>query len=212
MLRSKDNHIRCNSHVIEGPKTRLLLQKEDLQGNTPRLENQIPKAARGRNTDPRKRSPLQSNSTETLQRDNNGQFTLHTFSKVKIPRHLCRLGITLQQKLCRSPQKNWKKQARPAAPSRLYNECLKDSRELLAEAWADLFDQCLKQSTIPEKLRYSIIRVLYKGKGNSEEPNSYRGIALENAALKLFSHALVKRLSPLVDSMIPEEQFGFRKG
>ena len=35
--------------------------------------------------------------------------------------------------------------------------------------------------SIPKRCRKSIVRVLYKGKGDAEDPNSYRGIALECA-------------------------------
>ena len=54
--------------------------------------------------------------------------------------------------------------------------------------------------------------MLYKGKGDPSDPNSYRGIALENTLFKVLTKILTRRLDRLVDSMIPEEQFGFRRG
>ena len=56
------------------------------------------------------------------------------------------------------------------------------------------------------------MKVLYKGKGNTNDPNAYRGIALECAAFKLLTSLLTKRLYKQMVDNIPIEQFGFRKG
>lgn len=75
-----------------------------------------------------------------------------------------------------------------------------------------LFNKCIETGNIPEKWRKSIIRVLFKGKGNREDPNSYRGVALENNTFKMFTRIITDRLTQAIDHIIPEEQFGFRKG
>lgn len=60
--------------------------------------------------------------------------------------------------------------------------------------------------------RRATLKTLYKGKGNTEDIDSYRGIALENTSLKIFMKIITNRLSELTNEAIPECQFGFRKG
>ena len=54
------------------------------------------------------------------------------------------------------------------------------------------------------------MKLLYKGKGDPEDPNNYRGVALENTMFKILTKILTDRLTTTVDSLIPENQFGFR--
>ncbi|KAJ4432881.1 hypothetical protein ANN_21520 [Periplaneta americana] len=54
--------------------------------------------------------------------------------------------------------------------------------------------------------------MLYKGKIATDNPNSYRGIALENNAFKLLTTILTKRITEMADAQIPQQQFGFRRG
>ena len=65
---------------------------------------------------------------------------------------------------------------------------------------------------IPQSWRISTLKVLYKGKGDTNDPNSYRGIALECTAFKILTGLLTNRLYDMVQREIPEEQFGFMKG
>ena len=55
-------------------------------------------------------------------------------------------------------------------------------------------------------------KIIHKGKGDTSNQDSYRGIALENSAFKIFSKILTKQITTMVDKYIPECQFGFRKG
>ena len=57
-----------------------------------------------------------------------------------------------------------------------------------------------------------MLKVLYKGKGSPDSPDSYRGIALENTTFKIFSKIITNRLTKETLNMIPDRQFGFRKG
>ena len=70
----------------------------------------------------------------------------------------------------------------------------------------------MKEGVIPDDWRTAKIKILYKGKGDTTNPNSYRGIALENAIFKIFTKILTNRLEKEVEAFIPEYQFGFRKG
>ena len=59
-----------------------------------------------------------------------------------------------------------------------------------------------------------IILPLYKGKGNKQDCNNYRGITLLSCVGKLFTSILNERLSYFIESnnILSENQAGFRKG
>ena len=104
------------------------------------------------------------------------------------------------------------KNRKAAGPDGIYNENLKDSLEILGPIWTKLFNKCIETGNIPESWRRSHIKVLYKGKGRTDDQHSYRGIALENNALKVYTRILTQRLTRETENQLPEEQFGFRKG
>lgn len=97
-------------------------------------------------------------------------------------------------------------------PDGIFFEHLKETAHILANTWTELFNECLRQGNIPNKWRLATLKVLYKGKGDTRDPNSYRGIALECTALKILTSLLTKRLSEMTEHVIPEQQFGFLKG
>ena len=86
------------------------------------------------------------------------------------------------------------KDGKACGPDSIYNEHLKGSAEVLKDEWRQLLNQCLITSSIPNRWRKSIVRVLYKGKGDAEDPNSYRGIALECAPFKILTKLYPKNL------------------
>ena len=69
----------------------------------------------------------------------------------------------------------------------IYNAHIQDSTRQLAELWTTAFNKCFQTGNIPKTWRSSTIKGIYKGKGNIESPDAYRGIALENTSLKLFT-------------------------
>jgi Reverse transcriptase (RNA-dependent DNA polymerase). len=77
---------------------------------------------------------------------------------------------------------------------------------------AILIIECLRRGSIPDGWRGSIVKMLYKGKGKLDNPNAYRGIALECTLFKIMTKILTERLTDLTDNHIPEQQFGFRRG
>ena len=84
--------------------------------------------------------------------------------------------------------------------------------QTLTETWADLFNKCLEMNQIPSNWRSSIIKLLYKGNGDTQSPDSYRGIALSNAITKLYTKLITNRMTKEIDHYIPDEQYGFRRG
>ena len=94
----------------------------------------------------------------------------------------------------------------------LCNEHLKISLPYLEPIWTRLMNKCIETGNIPSIWRKSILKLLYKGKGDVSRPESYRGIALESVAFKLLTKLLTQKLGALIEPMLPEEQCGFRKG
>lgn len=107
---------------------------------------------------------------------------------------------------------NETKSNKAAGPDGIFNEHIKDAKQLLLDIWTRLFNECMKRGNIPDSWRESTIKVLYKGKGDTSTPDAYRGIALENNIFKIFSRLLTKRITEKIDILIPEHQFGFRRG
>ncbi len=69
-----------------------------------------------------------------------------------------------------------------------------------------------EQSEVPEDWRKAIIVPLYKGKGNREECNNYRGISLLRVPDKIYGRILNERLMKITDKSVGDEQGGFWKG
>ncbi len=65
---------------------------------------------------------------------------------------------------------------------------------------------------VPEDLKNATIIPLFKGKGNRQKVNNYRGISLLSAAGKILARILLNRLNAeILNALVPEEQCGFRK-
>lgn len=107
---------------------------------------------------------------------------------------------------------NNSKDKKACGPDAICNEHIKSMSGILGEALTELFNQCLLQGNIPKSWRLSTIKMLYKGKGDPEDPNNYRGIALECTLFKILTKILTERLEREIEPHIPETQFGFRKG
>ena len=89
------------------------------------------------------------------------------------------------------------------------NEILQASYGLLASWWTSALNAALFEASIPGSWRLSKIKCLYKGKGEIEDPDSYRGIALISTELKVLTKLINNRLVTHSFSQIPLEQFGF---
>ena len=75
-----------------------------------------------------------------------------------------------------------------------------------------LFNQVFSSGQFPIAWTEAIIQPLHK-KGNTQDPNNYRGISLLNVCSKLYSYILNKRLVTWLEENGPigEEQAGFRR-
>jgi sorting nexin-29 len=64
------------------------------------------------------------------------------------------------------------------------------------------------QEKIPEEWKLGIIRPIHK-KGDKMQHDNYRGITLLNAAYKIFTALIHKRLSEKAEGKIGDYQMGF---
>lgn len=96
---------------------------------------------------------------------------------------------------------------------KIKNEFLKNLPDNCYEAITKFFNKIWETEKIP-LLWSNIEMVMLPKKGNPEEPNNYRGIALLNTFSKLFTGIIANRLHRWVEDnvILLENQSGFRKG
>ena len=105
------------------------------------------------------------------------------------------------------------KAGKAPGPDGITNEVLKALPDNWIHCLMHLFNRILQCAEYPEKWAESIIKPIFKS-GDKNRPNNYRGISLISCVSKLFSSILVNRISAWAEnnSIICEEQFGFRRG
>uniref|UniRef100_A0A803TVG9 Reverse transcriptase domain-containing protein n=1 Tax=Anolis carolinensis TaxID=28377 RepID=A0A803TVG9_ANOCA len=74
-----------------------------------------------------------------------------------------------------------------------------------------LFNEILKNRTIPETWKRSEIITILKPNKDESDPNSYRPITLCNVDYKIFTKLLANRLTDIIPKLIGEDQYGFIK-
>ena len=104
------------------------------------------------------------------------------------------------------------KNKKATGPDQIAYEHLKATAEILAQTWTEIFNKCLNTGVMPEQWRRSTLKIIYKGKGSTDDMNSYRGVALENTIFKIFMKILTNILTNITQLYIPVHQFCFRKG
>ena len=96
-------------------------------------------------------------------------------------------------------------------PDRICYEHLKHSLPFLLPIFHKLFNLCLTRMEIPNTWRTSLLKTLFKNKGERDNPNNYRGIALLNSLFKTLTSLINKRIRT-VFHLLPPDQFGFQPG
>jgi hypothetical protein len=86
--------------------------------------------------------------------------------------------------------------------------------EIVCAAVANLFNLILESGEVPDSWHEAFLFVLYKGKGDRADPNSYRGITLKSQLLKLHESVICNRLVSWIESqgLLPQEQLAYRQG
>ena len=104
------------------------------------------------------------------------------------------------------------KQNKAGGPDTLIPEIFIHSAEIITPFLVGLFNHVFSSGQFPDAWTEAIIQPLHK-KGNTQDPNNYRGISLLNVCSKLYSYILNKRLVTWIEEngSIGEEQAGFRR-
>ena len=99
-----------------------------------------------------------------------------------------------------------------ARKNMIFAELIKSSSEVFIEFITNFFYCILNTGETPDSWDISIIHPIHK-KGNSDDPNNYRGISLFDIVSKLFTAAVTARLNAYLNKNdLLEEQAGFRSG
>jgi hypothetical protein len=90
---------------------------------------------------------------------------------------------------------------------------LKISASYILSPLTYICNTAISVGIFPERLKYSIIKPMYK-KGDATDPSNYRPISILTTFSKVLEKALYKRLMQHIDdnNILTEQQFGFRKG
>ena len=96
----------------------------------------------------------------------------------------------------------------------IINEFLKYCPDRMLECITKLFNVVLDTGLIPQEWCLGMIKPLYKGSGDINSPDNYRGITILSCLGKLFTAVLNNRLKFYVEAtgIIGDEQAGFRRG
>jgi hypothetical protein len=93
------------------------------------------------------------------------------------------------------------------------NEFLKHSSKKMLQIYALLFNVILNTGIVPTSWTVGTIKPIYKNKGDTNDPNNYRGITILSCFGKLFTSFLNSRLTSYIEKnkILGKEQAGFRE-
>lgn len=92
------------------------------------------------------------------------------------------------------------------------NIALKTIIKAVPTLFLDAYNACLKEGTFPRKWKQQRLVLLPKGKKPPEEPSSYRPLCMLDTAGKIFERIIHQRIDAVVDPLLADNQYGFRKG
>jgi bisphosphoglycerate-dependent phosphoglycerate mutase len=96
----------------------------------------------------------------------------------------------------------------------IINEYLKTTVTKCLPYYVKLFNLIFGSGESPDSWTLGIIKVIYKNKGDPNDPDNYRAITLVSSLGKLFTSILNSRLSNFLDEtdLVTKSQAGFRAG
>jgi len=106
------------------------------------------------------------------------------------------------------------KQGKASGLDEVINEFIIHSASAMVDVYVLLFNVVLESGIIPDSWSIGVIKPLYKGKGDKNNVDNYRGITLLSCISKLFTACINSRINKFLDEngLLGEEQAGFRKG
>ena len=100
------------------------------------------------------------------------------------------------------------KKYKAPGPDNISNDLLKNTGKVLLTKLAELFNECLHQSKIPQDWQTAAIILLNK-KEDKTDLNNYIPISLLNSLYKLFTKIITYRLTKQLDMSQTTEQAAF---
>lgn len=104
------------------------------------------------------------------------------------------------------------KNKKSPGPDRICNEVIKNLKNILTPFYQTLFNKILSVATLPHIWKTSKLILTFKGKGEKHDLNNYRTLAMQCTQFKLLSMILNNRISLHISNLLPDEQYGFRRG
>ncbi|XP_015509714.2 uncharacterized protein LOC107216897 [Neodiprion lecontei] len=92
------------------------------------------------------------------------------------------------------------------------NIALKTSIKAAPKLFLETYDSCLKEGIFPRRWKQQRLVLLPKGKKPPDEPSSYRPLCMLDTAGKILERIIHQRIDAVVDPLLSENQYGFRKG
>ena len=83
----------------------------------------------------------------------------------------------------------------------ILNEFLKNSCQKMIDVYVKLFNIVFKSGVIPDLWSVGVICPIYKNKGDTANPDNYRGITILSCYGKLFTAVLNNRLNHYLENM-----------
>lgn len=103
------------------------------------------------------------------------------------------------------------KNRKACGPDKINIELLKYGGIVFELRLLHLVNECWRTQDIPSDWHKAEVISLFK-KGSRNNCDNYRGISLLNSAYKIYAKIINERLKTITDTLLEEEQAGFRKG
>ncbi|KAJ3605357.1 hypothetical protein NHX12_027404 [Muraenolepis orangiensis] len=104
------------------------------------------------------------------------------------------------------------KQGKAPGPDNIHPEFVTHQCEITSAWLCAFFSACLRRSKLPRTWRRAAVIALLKPNKPADDPKSYRPISLLCVPFKILERMIHSRIEPVVDSQLPKEQAGFRRG
>ena len=104
------------------------------------------------------------------------------------------------------------KTGRAAGEDNISTELLKNLGPTAVEWLTDFYSDCLQKENIPSQWRRAKVIAIPKPGKDLSNPANFRPIALLSHLFKLYEKLILKRLNPIVEPQLIDEQAGFRPG
>jgi len=104
-------------------------------------------------------------------------------------------------------------EAAAAGPDGLSGQLIRNLASSICDSVCSMCNLSIGQGSFPSMWKRANITAIWKGKGSKDDPNNFRPISILPIIARIFERLLAAQLYRHCDlnSIIPEQQFGFRK-